>query len=193
MALKLVGGICLVLCCASAVIYAEDPTGPGDNSSAAASPGLRSMLRIYDECQRTEGGVAMCLKKKAVTFIDRVAKIDVINIGDGVKVVGVDGPGSAKTPKSISENDLDQMLPRALEDRDNYLNNMLTEKLAGYISGRKIQISLPQVTSSDIGRGLEEGECETMATQYCQVLLYIFCIHCIIVALFDCIIESITS
>lgn len=156
MALKLVGGICLVLCCASAVIYAEDPTGPGENSSGA-SPGLRSILRIYDECQRTDGGVAMCLKKKAVTFIDRVAKIDVINIGDGVKVVGVDG-GGAKTPKSISENDLDRMLPRALEDRDNYLNNMLTEKLAGYISGRKIQISLPQVTSSDIGRGLEEGE-----------------------------------
>lgn len=157
MALKLIGGICLVLCCASAVICADDPTAPGDNSGAA-SPGLRSMLRIYDECQRTEGGVAMCLKKKAVTFIDRIAKIDVINIGDGVRVVGVEGAGATKAPKSISENDLDKMLPRALEDRDNYLNNMLTEKLADYISGRKIQISLPQVTSSDIGRGLEEGE-----------------------------------
>lgn len=159
MALKLIGGICLVLCCATAVIYAEDQTGPGDNSSSA-SPGLRSMIRIYDECQRTEGGVAMCLKKKAVTFIDRIAKIDVINIGDGVRVVGViDGSGgSTKASKSISENDLDKILPRALDDRDHYLNNMLTEKLADYISGRKIQISLPQVTSSDIGRGLEEGE-----------------------------------
>lgn len=159
MAFKLVGGMCLVLWCASTVICADDSTAPGDNSSAA-SPGLRSMLRIYDECQRTDGGVAMCLKKKAVTFIDRIAKIDVINIGDGIKVVGVEG--SAKAPKSISENDLDKMLPRAMEDRDNYLNNMLTEKLAHYISARKIQISLPQVTSSDIGRGLEEGEWNEM-------------------------------
>lgn len=171
MALKLFGGICLVMCCASAVIYADDPTAPGSSSSTStsstststsntggASPGLRSILHIYDECQRTDGGVSMCLKKKAVTFIDRIGKIDVINIGDGIKVVGVDGGSAAKAPKSMSENELDQMLPRALEDRDYFLNNMLTEKLANYISGRKIQISLPQVTSSDIGRGLEEGE-----------------------------------
>lgn len=153
--MKLVGGICLVLCCASVVISADEVTTSGDNSNAA-SPGLRSMLRIYDECQRTDGGVVMCLKKKAVAFIDRIAKIDVINIGDGVRVVGIEG--APKTAKAISENELDKILPRGLEDRDNYLNNLLTEKMADYISGRKIQISLPQVTSSDIGRGMEEGE-----------------------------------
>lgn len=158
MAFKLIGGICLVLCCATAAIYADDPTAPGDTGNAA-SPGLRSMMRIYDECHRSDGGIGMCLKKKAITFIDRIGRIDVINIGDGVRVVNADGTnGGTKASKSISENELDKMLPRALDDRDNYLNNMLTEKLAGYISGRKIQISLPQVTSSDIGRGMEEGE-----------------------------------
>lgn len=115
------------------------------------------MFRIYDECTRSDGGISMCLKKKAVTFIDRISKIDVINIGDGVRVVGVDN-AAVKTAKSLSENELDQMLPRSMEDRDYFLNNMLTDKLASYISGRKIQINLPQVTPNELGRGLEEGE-----------------------------------
>lgn len=122
-----------------------------------ASPGLRSILRIYDECQRSDGGMSMCLKKKAVTFVDRLSKIDVINIGDDVKVVGVEGTPTIKS-RSLNENDLEQMLPRSLEDRDYFLTNMLTEKLANYLSGRKIQISLPQMTPTDLGRGLEEGK-----------------------------------
>lgn len=152
MSAKLLCGIVIVLASAT-VICAQDQT---NSSISSASPGLRSILRIYDECQRSDGGVSMCLKKKAVTFIERISKIDVINIGDGVKVVGTEN--SIKTPKTITENELDQMLPRGIEDRDYFLNNMLIEKLANYISGRKIQISLPQVTSSDLGRGLEEGE-----------------------------------
>lgn len=127
------------------------------SNSSNSTPGLRSMLRIYDECTRSDGGISMCLKKKAVTFIDRISKIDVINIGDGVRVVGVDN-AAVKTAKSLSENELDQMLPRSMEDRDYFLNNMLTDKLANYISGRKIQINLPQVTPNELGRGLEEGE-----------------------------------
>lgn len=140
-----------------AVICSASSGEQQTNSSNSAGPGLRSILRIYDECQRSDGGVTMCLKKKAVTFIDRIAKIDVINIGDGVRVVGVEN-AAVKTAKTLSENDLDQMLPRSMEDRDYFLNNMITDKLANYISGRKIQISLPQVTPNELGRGLEEGE-----------------------------------
>lgn len=151
---KLFSGIFIVLMCALICSANDDDQ---QTNSSNATPGLRSMLRIYDECQRSDGGMQMCLKKKAVTFIDRISKIDVINIGDGVRVVGVEN-AAVKTGKTISENELDQMLPRSLEDRDYFLNNMLTEKLANYISGRKIQINLPQVTPNELGRGLEEGE-----------------------------------
>lgn len=153
---KLLSGIVIVTLFTT-VICSVDEDLQTNSSNHALAPGLRSILRIYDECQRTDGGMSMCLKKKAVTFIDRISKIDVINIGDDVKVVGVDGT-TAKLAKSISENDLDQMLPRSMEDRDYFLTNMLTEKLANYISGRKIQINLPQVTPHELGRGLEEGK-----------------------------------
>lgn len=141
----------VVLTSATMVLGAEE-----QNSNSSSPIGMRAMMRIYDDCQRADGGFAMCLKKKAVTFIDRVAKIDTINLGDGVKVVGLEN--DVKVPKTLSENDLDQMMPRALEDRDYFLTNLLTEKIASYISGRNIQISLPQITSADLGRGMEEGE-----------------------------------
>lgn len=134
----------------------EQQPQPQPQQNNSSSPiGIRALMRIYDDCQRADGGFSMCLKKKAVTFIDRVSKIETINLGDGVKVVGLDN--DIKVPKTLSENDLDQMLPRGLEDRDYFLTNMLTEKIASYISGRNIQISLPQISSADIGRGMEEG------------------------------------
>lgn len=156
MAWKLV--LCIiVLTCASMVIGADEQELPTQQPNNSSSPiGVRAFMRIYDDCQRADGGFSMCLKKKAVTFIDRVSKIDTINLGDGIKVVGLEN--DVKVPKTLSENDLDQMLPRGLEDRDYFLNNMLTEKIASYISGRNIQISLPQITSADIGRGMEEGK-----------------------------------
>lgn len=150
-----------VICSAAAAATAAATTNEEQqsNNSNNAAPGLRSVMRIYDECQRSDGGVAMCLKKKAVTFIDRISKIDVINIGDGVRVVGVENAAATeKSAKALNEHDLDEMMPRSMEDRDYFLNNMLTDKLANYISGRKIQISLPQVTPTELGRGMEEGE-----------------------------------
>lgn len=153
MALKFVHGFYLILLCATFTSAEEILTAQGSNST----PGLRSILRIYDECQRADGGVTMCLKKKAVTFIDRISRIDTVNVGDGVRIVGIEN-APIKTGRSLNENELDQMLPRSLEDRDSVLNNLLAEKLASYISGRKIQISLPQVSPTDLGRGLEEGE-----------------------------------
>lgn len=142
----------VVLTSATMVLGAEE------QSNSSSPIGIRAMMRIYDDCQRADGGFSMCLKKKAVTFIDRVARIDTINLGDGVKVVGLENDVKV-VPKTLSENDLDQMMPRAMEDRDYFLTNMLTEKIASYISGRNIQISLPQITSADLGRGMEEGDC----------------------------------
>lgn len=163
--------LCAVICTTAAEEQQQQQQQPqqsNNNNNNNSALGLRSVFRIYDECQRSDGGISMCLKKKAVTFIDRISKIDVMNIGDGVRVIGVENAATMpKTARMLSENDLDQMMtPRSLEERDYLLNSMLTDKLANYISGRKIQISLPQVTSTELGRGLEEGEREKKIKNY---------------------------
>lgn len=120
--------------------------------------GYRAVMRVYDECQRADGGFTPCLKKKAITFIDRATKIDSINIDEGLSVVR-NGPIDLldNNQKVLSETELEQTLPRGFEARDEALSNLLIEKIAHFFNGRMIQVNLPKMSSDDIGRGLEEG------------------------------------
>lgn len=120
--------------------------------------GLRAIIRVYDECQRADGGFSSCIKKKAVTFIDRATKIDAVNIDDGLKIVrNSDGTKLDTQQKILTETELEQTLPRGFEARDDALTNLLIEKISSFFNGRMIQINLPKLTPDELGRGLEEG------------------------------------
>lgn len=118
------------------------------------SQGARGLFRVYDECNKSEFGAVQCMKKKAITFIDRIARMDSVNL-DGVKIVKNDNVPF--TPKVLSENELEKSLPRGLEARDETLTNFLVDRVASYISSRTIQVTLPAISSDELGRGLEEG------------------------------------
>lgn len=128
------------------------------NELPQAHPGLRAVTRVYDECHMAEGGFMSCLKKKAVTFLDRVGKIDSLNVGDGLKVIRSDvSSQNESNGKSLTENELEATLPRGLEARDEMLSNMLLERVARFFSSRTVQLTLPKISPDEIGRGIEEG------------------------------------
>lgn len=116
--------------------------------------GTRVVLRVYDECNKAEHGLTACLKKKAITFIDRVARLDSLAVNEGFKIVKNQ---NAPEMKVISENELEKTLPRGLEDRDEALSELLVGKVASFVNGRTIQIELPKLSTEELGRGLEEG------------------------------------
>ncbi|XP_052859124.1 uncharacterized protein LOC128266574 [Drosophila gunungcola] len=129
--------------------------GPGPSSpSPSQNAGARTLLRVYDECTRAEAGFVPCLKKKAISFIDRLAPIEAINVAEGIKLVRLE---TAPRPPATSENDLESSLPRSGNDRDAKLTNMLIERLSYFFNGHSLQVSFPKLTSDEIGRGLEEG------------------------------------
>lgn len=117
--------------------------------------GTRALLRVYDECNKAEYGVTACLKKKAITFIDRVARLDSLAVNEGFKIVKNE---NAIDMKVMSENELEKTLPRGLEARDEALTELLIERAATFVNGRTVQIELPKMTSEELGRGLEEGD-----------------------------------
>lgn len=119
--------------------------------------GTRAVLRVYDECNKSEYGLTACLKKKAITFIDRVGRLDSLTFTEGFKVVK---NANAAELKTISDNELEQTLPRGLEAREEVLTNMLVEKVANFVSGRTLQVELPKMNTEEIGRSIEEGENE---------------------------------
>lgn len=120
---------------------------------------MRTVLRVYDECQKAEGGFSLCIKRKAITFVDRVIQIDSINVGDGVRVVRSE-TGSMDDVNNFAkalDPDWEQSLPRGLEAKDEALSALLLSKVTNLLSGRTIKITLPAVSAVEFGRGLEEG------------------------------------
>ena len=119
--------------------------------------GTRALLRVYDECNRAEFGLTACLKKKAITVIDRVARMDTFAVNEGFKVVK--NPNAPEF-KAVSENELEQTLPRAIQARDEILTELLVDRIAKFFNARTIQIELPKLSNEELGRSLEEGEKE---------------------------------
>lgn len=116
--------------------------------------GVRVAMRVYDECSKADA-FSPCLKKKAFTILDRLGRMDKLNIAEGINVVRAE---DAPAPTAaISEEELDKTLPRSADARDAALNDMLVNKVASLVGSRTVQVSFPEVTSESISRGIEEG------------------------------------
>lgn len=115
-------------------------------------PGLRIALKVYDDCNKADG-FTPCLKKKAVTFLDRLARMDKVSIADGVDFVKATDAPQTQEP-TLSEEQLETTLPRSADAKDEALNNMLMEKISTVIGSRTLQISVPKMVEEF---GLEEG------------------------------------
>ena len=126
----------------------------GSHAEDIYNQGTRALLRVYDECNKADHGMTSCLKKKAITFIDRVGRLDSLPVNEGFKIVKNE---NAIDTKVLSENELEKTLPRGLEARDEALTELLLEKVATFVNGRTIQLELPKMSTEELGRGLEEG------------------------------------
>ncbi|XP_014100462.2 uncharacterized protein Osi12 [Bactrocera oleae] len=151
---------------AISVVSASKSSAAASSATSAAplsstNAGTRTVLRIYDECSHSIGGFAPCLKKKAISFIDRISHIDAITVADGIKLVRLPNSAVAEAPVPLqplySENELEPSLSRSSDDRDTKLTNMLIERLSYFFNGHTLQVNFPKLTAEEIGRGLEEG------------------------------------
>lgn len=115
--------------------------------------GMKFMMRIYEDCQKSDGMVP-CLKKKAIVFFDRAARMEAIPLVDGVDIVKT----SDMDVVPVSEHEIDATLPRNLESKDEALSSMLWERIANFANSRTIQLSLPKMTGAELNKEVEEGK-----------------------------------
>ncbi|XP_046752832.1 uncharacterized protein LOC124416044 [Diprion similis] len=115
--------------------------------------GYRTAFRVYEECQQQNIGLSPCLKKKAISFLDRVGRINSnIPITDNVELIKNAHADSLR----YSEQELES-LGRAGSSREETLNTILFNKVTSLMNGFDVQISLPKMTSTDLKRSIEEG------------------------------------
>lgn len=134
--IKMKSSILLVLFCVT-VAFAAD--GFEDASTRVA-------LKVYEDCSASED-FYVCLKKKAITFLDRLGRAEKFSLSDSVKIVrAADAPAPNE---EVSEAKLDEILPRSADAKNAALTEMLSEKVTDFIGSRTIEISLPRAFKDD--------------------------------------------
>lgn len=112
--------------------------------------GMKYIMKVYEDCQHSE--VIPCLKRKAILFFDRAARMESIPVVDGIDIV----KNELELPP-ISENDIDSNIPRGLGNKDQTLSAMLWDKIAAFANSRTVQFSLPEMSGEELNKGVEEG------------------------------------
>lgn len=114
-------------------------------------------LGVFGDCSSTED-FYVCLKKKAITLLDRLGRAEKFTFSDNVKVVrSADAP---KQKDEITEAKLDEILPRSAEGKNAALTEMLSNKVSNFLGSRTIQISLPRAFQDDDDNEEFEDESE---------------------------------
>lgn len=116
------------------------------------SQGVKLVLRLYDECTSNSDGFSPCLKKKALTFLNRLGRMDKLSLTEGVAVVK---SPDAPVQEEVTDEQLENTLPRASDAKEAALDKMLMDKLASFVSSRTLQVTMPKINAQDLS--FEEG------------------------------------
>lgn len=136
----------LVLACLSAAL-AQD----------TIDTGVRVAMKIYDDCKKSEG-FSPCLKKKAITFVDRLSRMEKLTLTDGITLIK---SADAKPEPVLSEEQLEASLPRALEAKDDALTNIVMDKVSNFFSSRSLDIAVPRLIEDEEEDDYEYGKAPT--------------------------------
>lgn len=135
--------VLVLLFCISCALTDET----GDDAS------VRIALKVYDDCAKAES-FSICLKKKAVSFLDRLGRTENFSVTDGVSVRRVaDAPAEGPI---LSEQKLEETLPRSEDAKENALDDIIAEKVTNFVGSRTIEVSLPRLLPEDLG--IETGK-----------------------------------
>ncbi|XP_028177092.1 uncharacterized protein LOC135083889 [Ostrinia nubilalis] len=107
---------------------------------------VNSVIGVVKSC--SEDNVGLCLKERALKYVENMNSAKEVSILDGVSLLGTGSPRSARSFEPLSEE------PRA---RENQVENRLLDAAAEFLENHVIQLRVPKSTVEDVKRSLEEG------------------------------------
>lgn len=113
---------------------------------------INMIQRMLNDCPSSDP-FSVCLKAKAVTFLDRVLRKDSIQIMDGLSLVADTNVSRARSGRALTEEELVASLPRELGKKEETLDEMIVGKLTEFFQGHKIQLDF-----ADEGSDVAERE-----------------------------------
>lgn len=113
------------------------------------STGIRVAFKILEDCV-TADIFSSCLKKKAITFIDRLGRMEKFSLTDGIKIIH---STDALSNGTTTEYQMENATQRSSSAKDNILNGMLLDKVSNFIGSRTLEITMPKFSLQDIEQG----------------------------------------
>lgn len=100
---------------------------------------IKFFYDTYKECSSSH--LTTCLKEKVLLIMNRVSRSTMgIKLIDGVTFVP-DEREPLEESSIKTKEDLEQVLPRALEEKDRALDNMIFDKIASFFKSHTLQVS----------------------------------------------------
>ncbi|KAG6439507.1 hypothetical protein O3G_MSEX000830 [Manduca sexta] len=108
---------------------------------------ISSVMGVVKSC--SEDNISLCLKEKALRYVENIASARELNLVDGITLVGSGSPRSGRSFEPLAEE------PRA---RESQVETRLVDAAADFFENHVIQFRMPKSTVEDVKRSLEEGE-----------------------------------
>lgn len=114
---------------------------------------INMIQRMLSDCSSGDP-FSVCLKAKAVTFLDRVLRKDSISLTDGLSLVAdANASSRARSGRALTEEELVASLPRELGKKEETLDQMILGKLTEFFQGHKLQLNFADNDSTDVVEG----------------------------------------
>lgn len=123
---------------------AQNEVGDDDGwfSWLMPSAEMRVVGKVWEDCASRDDTTA-CLKGKALTFMDRAARKESLALPGGLALVRTaQDAGAAKAP--VTDADLEAVLPRELGQRDAKLDQMLLDRVLGFVQTHALRFNLAE-------------------------------------------------
>ncbi|XP_068157209.1 uncharacterized protein Osi8 [Drosophila tropicalis] len=107
------------------------------------------VYRIYQQC--TGENMSVCLKVKLLTGLEKAFRsAKSLTLFEGVQFVSSspDNQQRSKLP-SISEQDIEAVLPRGVDAKEQVLNSMIMKRVGNFLQDHTLQIKFPDLRDAD--------------------------------------------
>ncbi|XP_015173235.1 PREDICTED: uncharacterized protein LOC107064738 [Polistes dominula] len=140
---RIFGSIILGAFLTVVVVYGA-PTATTQDVTQQGPSILEEALDVYASCSG-ESDLSVCLKLKALRFVDRAAKTVDINVIDGLRIVQTDeAKSNSRADNARSYNDIESSLPSETEAKEAAIDQAIVERASKFLSTHTIELSLPE-------------------------------------------------
>ncbi|KAH8361908.1 uncharacterized protein LOC110176654 [Drosophila serrata] len=132
---------------------------PQTNSQGSGSTGfwkdMSMVYRIYQQC--TGDNMSVCLKVKLLTGLEKAFRsAKTLALTDGIQFVSSGGESAEPKRAPINEQDIEAVLPRSVDAKEQVLNNMIMKRLSNFLQDHTLQVKFDSEDNSVEGRKKKE-------------------------------------